>query len=93
MIIDTEKDGLSIHISLDDVFNLLSGKGLSDKGWTHLAGVLGEWYHDTWLERSENPIEKKKRFDSYSEEQKHVLKENRILTALECGCKKCVIPS
>ena len=51
MIIDTEKDEFQITISLDDAFNLLSGKGLSDKGWMHLAGVLGEWYHDTWLDR------------------------------------------
>lgn len=51
MIIDTEKDGLQIHISIDDAFNLLRGNGLSEEGWKHLAGVLGEWYHDTWLER------------------------------------------
>lgn len=51
MIIDTEKDQLIITISLDDAFELLRGNGLSDDGWKHLAGVLGEWYHDTWNER------------------------------------------
>jgi hypothetical protein len=92
MIIDTEKDQLSITLSLDDVFNLLRGGTLSEDGWRHLTGVLGEWYHDRWHDRYEDPKRKKARLDSYSEEQKHVLKEYRILTAFECGCSKCVIP-
>ena len=51
MLIDTEKDETTITISLDDAFDLLGGRSLSDEGWQHLAGVLGEWYHDTWHER------------------------------------------
>jgi hypothetical protein len=61
MIIDTEKDRITLSITIDDAFNLLSGKGLSDKGWTHLCGVLGEWYHDTWLDRYVSPEEKKQK--------------------------------
>ena len=92
MIIDTEKDRLDITLRLDDVFELLRGGTLSEEGWRHLAGVLGEWYKDTWHERYERVATKKARLDSYSQEQKHVLKEYRILTAFECGCSKCVIP-
>lgn len=90
MIIDTEKDRITLSITLDDALDLLGGKTLSDEGWKHLAGVLGEWYHDTWLERHEDPKEKEARISSYDQSQKHILKENRILTARECGCDKCM---
>jgi hypothetical protein len=54
MIIDTEKDQITITISLDDAFELLRGAGLSDKAWMHLAGIMGEWYKDTYHERGNN---------------------------------------
>jgi hypothetical protein len=92
LLIDTEKDQLAITFSIDDVFRLLSGQMISEKAWTHVVGVFAEWYNDTYLIRNEDPKRKKARLDSYSEEQKHVLKEYRILTAFECGCPKCVIP-
>lgn len=68
MIIDTEKLELQITISLDDAFALLSGRSLSDKGWKHLAGYLGEWYGDYWRDHhnDEKQEEEKRKFSYVS---------------------------
>ncbi len=51
MIIDTEKDGFQVTLSLDDIFEIIRGGSISEEGRQHVIGVFGEWYHDTWLER------------------------------------------
>lgn len=44
---------MTITISLDDAFDILRG-AVSDNLWKHVAGMMGEWYKDTYHERGDD---------------------------------------